>query len=155
MSILIVEDDENKRSQLVEFISTHFKGIKIRIAKSFHSGLKAVMSDNPDVILLDMTMPTYDIGIDEDGGRPQHYAGREILRQMDRRKLQIPTWVVTGFDYFGEGDSYMSREQLEEQLHLDHSQTYKGTIYFNAVMDSWKSELHTALNLIFRETRND
>ena len=155
MKILIVEDDENKRFQLVDFISKNFLENDISTAKSYQSGLRSIINFPPDVIILDMTMPTYDISIDEDGGRPQHYAGREILRQMNRKNIQIPTLVVTGFDHFGVGESYMSREQLDLQLMIDHSSFYRGTIYFNAAMEDWKPQLHNALLAVSKEINND
>lgn len=155
MKILIVEDDENKRSQVIDFINIHFKDCEISIAKSFQSGLRSIIETNVDAIFLDMTMPTYDIGLNEDGGRPQHYAGREILRQMNRKNIRISTWVVTGFDYFGEGESSMSREQLDTQLMQDHSSFYRGTIYFNAAMEDWKNELLKALIVVSQEVVND
>lgn len=155
MKILIVEDDENKRSQLVDFISNLFSFIDIRTAKSFQSGLRAIINSPPDIVLLDMTMPTYDITIEEDGGRPQHYAGREILRQMDRRSLSIPTLVVTGFDHFGEGANYMSREQLHTTLKIDHPAFYRGTIYFNAATEDWKPLLENRVNAIIKDLADD
>ena len=148
MLILLIEDDENKRSQIEHFIIGLNNRYKLIKAKSYNSGLKNIISKKPDFILLDMTMPTYDIGINEDGGRPQHYAGREILRQMDRRKLDIPTWIITGFDCFGEGESYMSREQLDKQLRNDHQCCYKGTIFFNSVTNDWKDPLAIAIDSI-------
>jgi CheY-like chemotaxis protein len=153
MKVLIVEDDENKRSQLIEFLKARFI-CDILVAKAYKSGMKKIIEEEPNVILLDMTMPTYDIGIDEDGGRPQHYAGREILRQMDRRNINIPTWVVTGFDLFGEGSDHMSLEQLNTQLLDSHPLIYKGMIHFTSSA-GWKIELNTKLSEILKEQAND
>jgi CheY-like chemotaxis protein len=140
-NVLIVEDDENKRLQLIQLINEISPEINIRIAKSFHSGLQIIVDENHDLILLDMTMPTYDIGQNEDGGRPQHYAGREILRQMARRRILTPVVVVTQFDVFGEDTDAMTRDQLDLQLHKDYPQTYIGTVYYNAAMSEWKHAL--------------
>jgi DNA-binding NarL/FixJ family response regulator len=149
MQVLIIEDDENKRSQLKDFITTNLAQSAISIAKSYHSGLREIINLYPDFIILDMTMPTYDVDINEDGGRPQHYAGREILRQMDRRAINIPTVVITGFDHFGEGENFMSREQLDKELKLDHEAFYKGTVYFNTATDDWKLSLLKIIKAIF------
>lgn len=140
-NILIVEDDENKFQQLSQFITELLPNSIVRIAKSFHSGLKNIIDGSQDLILLDMTMPTYDIEQDEDGGRPQHYAGREIMRQMDRRSIRVPVIIVTQFDVFGEGTEALTRDQLDQQLLIEHPNTYKGTVYYNVAMDEWKIEL--------------
>lgn len=140
-NVLIVEDDENKREQLADHINELLPGCTIRVARSFHSGLRSVVEESHDLILLDMTMPTYDIGQSEDGGRPQHYAGREILRQMLRRQIATPVIVVTQFDVFGEDSEAMTRDQLDKQLKGDFPDMYLGTVYYNAAMNDWKRAL--------------
>jgi CheY-like chemotaxis protein len=141
MKVLIIEDDQNKRDQIKALITKTYKGCKIFVAKSYHSGLQMTLKTVCDIVLLDMTMPTYDITVDEDGGRPQHYAGREILRQMDRRKVVLPVLVITQFDVFGEGPDTLTRQQLHDELMRDHPLTYKGMVYYNAASDTWISQL--------------
>lgn len=142
MKILIIEDDENKRQQLEMFLRALLPGCVLTIQKSYNSGLRAVMSVKPfDLIVLDMTMPTYDIGLNEDGGRPQHYAGRAILRQMRRHSITTPVVVVTQFDVFGEGAERMTREELDAQLRHEHPDVYLGTVYYNAAVEGWKEDM--------------
>lgn len=145
MKVLIVEDDERKRFQLERFVESLHMGCSIQIAKSYHSALQSIIANRFDFILLDMTMPTYDIGHDEDGGRPQAYAGREILRQLDRRKMSSPVIVVTQYDVFGEGADALTRSQLDRQLRDEHPLTYKGTVYYNAASDEWKAQLRRVI----------
>jgi CheY-like chemotaxis protein len=145
MIILIIEDDENKQVQIRNLISKMFSESKILLAKSYHSGLLSILDNSPDLILLDMTMPTYDIDTNEDGGRPQHFAGREILRQMDRRKVNIPVIIITQFDVFGDGPNELTRTQLDNQLRRDHSRNYQGTVYYNAANNAWERELQDRL----------
>lgn len=145
MKILIVEDDENKRQQISDFIGEIVPQAEISIAKSYQSGLKQVIAKNTDLILLDMTMPTFDIGIDEDGGRPQAYAGREILRQMDRREIVTPVIIITQFDKFGEGIDELTLPELDHQLYQDHPQIYQGAIYYSAALGIWKELLGKVL----------
>jgi CheY-like chemotaxis protein len=145
MRVLIIEDDENKQTQITTLVRQTLESCDILLANSYHSGLTAILSSPPDLILLDMTMPTYDIGLNEDGGRPQHYAGREILRQMDRRQVVIPVIVITQFDVFGEGPDALTREQLDQQLRKDHPRNYLGTVYYNVASTEWKTELQERL----------
>lgn len=146
MNLLLVEDDEIKRAQLVSFITETVPNIKIDIAKSYQTGIKAIISHSYRLIILDMTMPTFDIGIDEYGGRPQAYAGREILQQMDRREIKSPVIVVTQFDRFGEGNNKLALAELNEELLKAHPINYKGAIYYSTTVDSWKNQLRQVIN---------
>ena len=153
--VLIIEDDENKRSQLLRFVSTWlgergWDEADITTARSFRSGLVAVLKEEAEVILLDMTMPTYDVGADENGGRPQAYAGREILRQMDRRDIRAKVVVVTQFDRFGEGANALTLHQLDDQLRATHPDTYRGAVYYDIVKDRWRAHLSNLLTAALR-----
>jgi CheY-like chemotaxis protein len=146
MKLLIVEDDEIKRTQLAKFISEAVPQTEVEIARSYQSGIRAIIERVYKLIILDMTMPTFDIGADESGGRPQAYAGREILRQMDRRNIKSPVIVVTQFDRFGEGKDKLTLSELNQQLLKDHPGNYLGAVYYNTTVDSWKDELLTLIN---------
>lgn len=141
MNILIVEDDENKRTQLIDFLSKEFSFANLNTANSLQSGLRKIISGEIDLVLLDMTMPTFDIGENEDGGRPQPYAGREILRQMERRDIKIPVIVVTQFDRFGEGNDSLTIDELDKELSQEHQKLYLGAVYYNVTLGGWKEKL--------------
>jgi CheY-like chemotaxis protein len=141
LKILLVEDDDIKSGHISKFLSNKIPELIIDNAKSYQSALKKIVSSNYDLIILDMTLPTFDISADESGGRPQAYAGREILRQMDRRNINVPVIVVTQFDKFGEGKDSMTLKQLESQLRLSHPSNYICAIYYSSTIDDWKNEL--------------
>ena len=142
MRILIIEDDENKRSQLLTFLEQDVPSAAVDTAGSLHSGLGKLLSAKYDLILLDMTMPTFDVTADEGGGRPQPYGGRSLLRQMDRRGISTPVVVVTQFDRFGDADDALTLTELESELALGHPRIYRGSVYYNATVESWKGQLH-------------
>ncbi len=141
MKLLIIEDDENKRSQLLSFLGQEFPDTVVETAASLHSGVARLTSERYDLVLLDMTMPTFDTTAEEDGGRPQVYGGRSILRQMDRRELKTPVIVVTQFDLFGDSDYALTLTELDDELSEAHPNTYCGSVYYNATMESWKGQL--------------
>src|SRR5437762_9859016 len=101
MKILLVEDEETKRRQVMDLISQKFSEFGIDEAKSLNSGLRKIAGGAYDLVILDMTMPTFDITLDEDGGRPQAYGGRELLRHMAQRGIKTPVVLLTQFDRFG------------------------------------------------------
>jgi DNA-binding NarL/FixJ family response regulator len=139
--LLIVEDDENKRNRVVEFVTERFPRSRIAVARSFQGGMRSILEGGFDLVILDMTMPTFDIGREEDGGRPQPYAGREILRRMDRHGINTPVVVLTQFDRFGVGADVLTLEELDSQLRESHGDNYRGAVYYNVALEGWKEEL--------------
>jgi DNA-binding response OmpR family regulator len=155
MKVLVVEDDDDKRDELAAFIDRHYTVTGLDTARSFQSGLKKILADRPDFILLDMTMPNFDRSVVEDGGRPHPFAGREILRQMVRSRVSTPVLVVTQFDRFGEESDYMTLQQLTDELARKFP-NYIGAVQFKGNVDDWKPALVQAIgSRIPRKDTND
>jgi DNA-binding NarL/FixJ family response regulator len=149
MQILLIEDDAEKLRHIFEFLSESFPGSKIDVAKSFDSGLRMVISEATaiDVVLLDMSMPTYDISLREPtGGVPESFAGRELLAQMKLRSIQTPTIVVTMFDSFGEKPNRISIEQLKADLKERFSPPYRDLVYYNSRQEGWRDALKESIS---------
>lgn len=144
MKILLVEDDEEKRQQLSLFVQEEL-GAQVTEARSRQSGVSALLRDHYDLIILDMTMPTYDITPTEDGGRSQAYAGRDILHQMARRGIQTKAVVVTQFDRFGSAENEITLATLNDQLEAAFPITYAGAIYYNVGYAGWQEELRQVM----------
>lgn len=141
MNILLVEDDDNKSRQILEFFSNDIVGCNVVTRKSFHSGLTEIIKEPFDLILLDMSMTTYDRSPENPNSRFRHFAGRDILFEMKRRKILVKTIVVTQFGNFGEGKDAIDGEQLHENLKVEFPSIYLGMVHFNASLSNWKNEL--------------
>lgn len=135
LKILIVEDDFNKCKQIKESLQKKWRDIYIDEKKSYQSGLKAIINGKYDLIILDMSMPTYD-----DGERFRAFAGRDILYEMQRRKKYTKTIIVTQFEAFGD-DNKVSIEELKESVENNFKDIYMGIIYYNASLLNWKEEI--------------
>lgn len=146
MRILIVEDDDDKRRKIAELLIDRVPDVSVDEARSMRSGLLAIRNAAVDLLLLDMAMPTYDITVDEEGGTPQAFAGRELLRHMRELEVSIPAIVVTQFETFGQGLEALTLDQLDRQLSAEHP-TYKGTVYYNSASEEWKDALMRKLKL--------
>ena len=142
MKILIIEDDEIKREQLISFIEESFPKMHIIAVNSVQGALKKITSGQYDLIILDMTLPTFDYGGDEDGGRIRAYGGR----QMDRHNIATSVIMVTQFDRFGKGDESLTLEELDLELQAEHQENYKGSVYYNPAYDDWKSSLRDLIS---------
>ncbi|ETI90860.1 MAG: Response regulator [Clostridium butyricum DORA_1] len=135
IKILIVEDDLNKCNQLKDSLQKKLDNLIIEERKSYQSGLKEIVNNDYDLILLDMSMPTYD-----DGERYRAFAGRDILQQMSRRKINVKTIIITQFETFGD-DNKVSIEELRKSLEKAYNEIYCGIIYYKAGLSDWKDEL--------------
>lgn len=137
MKILIVEDDQNKIKAIENYLKELIMDSKITLKKSYQSGLKEILSNQYDLIILDMTMPTFDRSPTESGGKVLKYAGMEILRKMIRKKVYTFCIVVTQFDTFGS----KTLKELEKELEEKFKKNYCGTVSYNSISAIWKENL--------------
>jgi CheY-like chemotaxis protein len=148
MNVLIVEDDDNKVSQLTHFLGEVLPNATTQIAHSLQSGLRRIRETQPDLVLLDMTLPTYDVGPDEPGGDTHPFGGREFLRQIRRFRISVPVIVITQFETFGSGPEATTLKALDDELGKNHPEVYRGAVYYHAAIQSWKDQLKTLLSRI-------
>jgi CheY-like chemotaxis protein len=149
MRFLLVEDDENKREQIRSWVAELHADAKFTVARSLQSGVRAVKAGNIDCVLLDMTLPNYDVGPEEPGGRTTHsFGGRELLKQMDRFDIDVPVIVITQFETFGKPPDTMDLSELDTQLAKDHK-NYVASIYYHASIHGWKDKLRVVIRDIF------
>jgi DNA-binding response OmpR family regulator len=146
MKILLVEDDDNKRTQLTEFVSDILPSSTLTVARSLQSGIRKIRADLVDLVLLDMTLPTYDVGRDEYGGSTHAFGGWEFLKELRRFKLQVPVIVVTQFETFGSGPELTTLSALDAGLRKDFPGIYRGAVYYHAAIESWKERLKQVID---------
>ncbi|HDU8580690.1 TPA: hypothetical protein RG685_000001, partial [Morganella morganii] len=108
--------------------------------ESLRGGLKAILSlSDLDLILLDMSMPSFDL-TDEFGSEdPESFAGIEIMSQMKLREINVPVLVVTQYKSFEKGS--VSLEDLIEKMTSEFKPFFKGTIYYDSLLEGWKKQL--------------
>lgn len=116
---------------------------------SFHSGMKSIYEESYDLLLLDMSMPMYDVTVRDTGGRPLPLAGRDILFKMRRSNIHTKVIVITQYEDF-EG---IPLTQLNSDLQIDFPTLYWGSVYYNTTHDTWKEELTTIMNSLFSERK--
>lgn len=147
MKVLLVEDDELKASKLTEYLAARLANSELTRASSLNSAIQA-LADSPELVVLDMTLPAFDVTVDEDGGTKKPYGGRELLRQLEARDLETPAIVVTQYDRFGDGDRALTLEQLDQQLRESYD-GYLGVVKYRANQDGWKDALDQVLKQFF------
>jgi CheY-like chemotaxis protein len=146
ISILIVEDEVPKSTQIELFLWALCVPMRIDTVRSVNSALDILDESVPDLMLLDMSLPTIDVDIQnkESGGRAQGFGGTEVLRYMSFAGLVCPTIVVTGYEVFPREDGDLGFSELRNELREDFPDIVQGVLHYNSTYETWKTELKAA-----------
>ena len=142
MQILLIEDNSNKRKQIKEVLMEIYPEAGIEEAYSFNSGVRKVYEDRWNLIVLDMSLPTYDITHTESGGDKKPVAGKNIMKRMLNRKIIVPVVVITQFETFD--DDRISLNSLNEEFTKGFRDIWKGTVFYGN--DDWSTILKEILD---------
>ncbi|PZQ86410.1 MAG: response regulator [Leifsonia xyli] len=116
-SILLVEDEAPKRQHIEKLLGELTPHATLFFARSVNSALDILEANEINLVVLDMSLPTFDVGERERGGRPQGFGGTEVLRHMAMAEIIRPTVVITGYEGFvREGGSTVDLAQLRSEL---------------------------------------
>lgn len=154
MKILLIEDDDDKLRHVLAFLESKYPTDEIVVRRSFQSGLKELVVAGANVVILDMTMPNYDVATRDTGGRERRYAGVEVLRQMRRRSRFFPTIILTQYEQFEEEGREVTLHELSAQLLSDFEEFLIGTVFYDASGSLWMDELSLRIDRI-RASMND
>jgi CheY-like chemotaxis protein len=146
MKILLVEDDEFKAADLGAIILEVYRDACIERAMSVTAALRWLSTQKFDVVLLDMSLPTFDMSGPGGGGSPQGQGGIEVLRLARRLHHISPFIIVTQYpDIELEGRSLRLADApqiLSKMLGI----SIKSCILYELDDDSWRRELRIVLN---------
>lgn len=142
MKILFIEDNPQKLKQVSDFLEYKYCNVDLTIRKSYNSGLRELIKDNSySLILLDMSLPNYDIEQGESGGDFEKYAGKFLLNEMYRRDISTNVLIITMYLNYVD-------EEFNSEL-IDNFPNYLGVIYYNIKEpDGWKNELKLKIDNI-------
>lgn len=147
MKTIIIEDYMTKFNEIKQFFKS--KNIQVEGKHSYLSGLKEIIVNKYDLIILDMSLPNYDIKISERSGKERTYGGLDILHEIKRRKIESKVIIITQFDSFGEIGEKKSLEQLRLEIKSHNFENFKGLIHYDASSNDWEKELGKLLKECF------
>jgi CheY-like chemotaxis protein len=135
MKILFIEDNPQKLKQVCDYLEQQYDNIDLTVRKSYNSGLRELIKNNSyALILLDMSLPNYDIEPGESGGDFEKYAGKFLLSEMYRRDITTNVLIITMYLNYVD-------EEFSSEL-KDNFPNYLGVVYYNVKEpDGWKNEL--------------
>ena len=138
--LLIIEDNDSKLNRLRQFCQDNLPDYEVEDRRSYNSALSEVVHHGKtyDLILLDVSMNTYDISPEQSDGEQEPLAGSNILRFMKLRKIQVPVIVVTMYESFVDG---IKIDKLDEGFREKYSEFYKGFVYYSLRNEDWIAHL--------------
>lgn len=148
MNIAIIEDNIHKRNKITSFLESHFENITYSEASSYSSGINLIEGNTFDFLILDMTMPTYDITKTDSGGRFRTEGGKEILKRLKRKKKLLPFIIVTQYSTFSETTGVKTLETMRTEIKNLFPEHFKSLIFYDTTSTSWKEELSGVLEIL-------
>lgn len=148
--ILLIEDDDGKRQSIDTVLKREVPNATIVSAHSVRSALDQVIAGDFQLILADMSLPTFDILDRKSGGTPRPFGGIEVFEQIERLELLVPILVVTSYPALSDGKQSLRFEDLEVQLKRDFPQLFAGLIYFDFAYSDWDRLLTKHLSQLIK-----
>jgi hypothetical protein len=74
-------------------------------------------------------------------------AGRDVIREMARKRRTARVVIVTQFESFGEGKDAVTLEQLKTELAARYP-NYAGTVFYQPAESSWQTALEEVISTI-------
>lgn len=133
--ILIVEDDALKGRQIINYTKSINNNISITQKGALNSGLLELSRNEYDLIILDMSLPTFD---NNESEHFQPYGGLLFLDEVKRKKYSVPVVIVTQYASFGEGTGETTLEEIDLTCRSKY-QNFKEIIYY--LDDNWREKL--------------
>jgi CheY-like chemotaxis protein len=142
MKILLVEDNPAKKAAIGEFVLQEFPQDSLSEADSFILGLRRARDSEPDLILLDMSLPHHssaDRGTRATDMRP--FAGADFLKRINRMKFKTKVLVVSMFETFGVAPNLTTLHGLNQELSDRYPDIYMSAIHYSTSNYVWQSQL--------------
>ncbi len=146
MNILFIEDHPLKQAQIHKYLSDKSEIASIVTKNSYISGLKELINNfsSYDILLLDISMPNYDISSEDSGGSWMPLAGKKILKEMFLRDIPTKAIVVTMHGSFDDGTKIT---ELDNELRSQFSENYIGYVFYSQINEEWKEKLSQLLKV--------
>ncbi len=142
MKILVIEDDDNKYEPIrLALEEVYHESVTVIQKTSYQSGLEMLYTDSFDLLILDMSIPNFDITESDDGGDTMDRGGEYILEEMDQEGLVIKSIIITQYEEFGG----VSLAEIDSNLKEEFIDSYIGCVSYNTGYDDWKTELYELL----------
>ena len=149
LNILIVEDDIQKFSHIKNHIFANKKDFFNLIfdqANSVTNAINKIEEYQPDILILDISLPTFNINNTESGGRARHIGGVEILDFMQLMNITCKTVILTGYEAFLIDSKPIDFVNFKNELIEEFPTIIKDVLFYNSINAMWKSKILEYIN---------
>jgi len=152
MLVFLIEDSDLKIRKITDFLQSEFgQDFRPEVFGSYHSGLRAMQSRQPDLAILDMTLPNFDRTPSVREGKPRPLGGYDLMRKMRLHGMKSKAVVVTQLESFGEGSEKVSFKDITAILYDEFSDLFLGSVYFDQSSTKWQASLADAVRSMMRQ----
>lgn len=144
MKILLVEDDEHKMNDIVLYLKNNVKDVEIHCAYSVASGVQSSVDNSYDLILLDMTIPNFDITETNDGGKSYKNGGEIIVKELLDEEVYFKCAIITQYETFNNE----TIEQIGQRIKKLCGDCYFGYVKYSTSDDTWKDSLKKIIEYV-------
>ena len=144
----LIEDDNLKSKQILPFLADFSPDLTVEHYRSYQSGLKAIGLRHPNLVVLDMSLPTFDMTGVGRHGRPRSLGGYELMRKMKRTGAGCPVFIISALETFGDGKDTISFHEVKARCQSEFPDIYLGAVFFSQSSDAWKNSLREVLRRV-------
>jgi CheY-like chemotaxis protein len=143
--VLLAEDEPHKSEKVMELLSIALPECQVTVARSVKSALRNIQVGSFELLLLDMSLPTFDVGPGESGGRPQGFGGMEVMRYLKHHEVRVPVIIVTQYEAFSDSSGVVDLGEMASRLRSDHPENFVACVHFAPMSEAWKPVLSEAI----------
>ncbi|MFM0168851.1 response regulator [Paraburkholderia sediminicola] len=144
LNVLLVEDDEYKRRQIISFLNDEGWCTDIAIANSVVGGINKIDETSFDLVILDMALPNYDGGSDA----AQGLGGIAVFRYLQQLSPATPVLVLTQFEALREGSALVDIKTLDERLRAEFGDQFAALAQYKVASDEWRKQVREVANKV-------
>lgn len=145
MNVLLVEDDEFKASDIMKALGEILPLTEICRAVSVTSALRRITTEEFDLLVLDMSLPTFDMSGPGGGGSPQGQGGLDVLRLARRVSADPAVVIVTQYPDIEVDGKDIPLIAAPKVLRSRFNSNVVSCIHYEFDGDSWRAPLKESL----------
>lgn len=149
MEILIVEDDSYKYSKIAALLKDRFEEATFLHEDSVHDAVKYIRNYTPDLLILDMSLPSHSLQAGQGNPVSMPAGGVEIIMELKiLGKTNIPIVVVTQYPDLEIEDEYYSIEESKIVIADIYKIKNISVIYYDNDSTEWVEKFNESLDEI-------
>ncbi len=152
MKLLLVEDDSLKANHLRNLALERFPHAELIEVTSVHSARDALRDQEFALILMDMSLNSYEASAGASPGLPRPLGGRELIGYLDFLDLPTPVIVVTQYPSFTTDDEELGLEALSRDLESMYPGNFRGIVHYSSGEEAWRKELNHLIDTLQLDT---